>query len=145
MFPKRQVPSLRDSWVFWASYQVIFGSYKTSWILGHPLFFTIEWKFLDPPVNITPVTDRKIFDVNQPVNLQCYFDGNPKPTISWKRTDQMGEEKIFNQESLFFSSVKVEDSGEYFCRAKSPLGEAEGKIKMSVRGPPLITSALGNG
>ena len=96
-------------------------------------------------MNITPATDRKIFDVNQPVNLQCYFDGNPKPTVSWRRTNYRGEEEFFDQESLFFSDVQVEDTGEYYCRAISPLGEAESKIKMAVRGPPIITSASGTG
>ena len=74
-----------------------------------------------PPKFITkPPTKLEIF-TDDNVTLNCSAAGDPKPTIRWTRQGgqlPLGRSHMLG-EALIISEVKVEDTGNYTCIAKS--------------------------
>ena len=71
------------------------------------------------------------------VELECAFDGNPRPAVTWTKDDVI----VSDRAVLAFAAVEQSDAGRYVCRARSELGSASGSIDLAIRGPPVITSA----
>ena len=78
------------------------------------------------------------------VDLQCAFDGNPRPTVKWAKMGDDNDVLADSSGTLTFPFVKQEDAGIYQCVATSSMGVARNNVTLVVRGPPIITSNQGN-
>ncbi|CAL1530324.1 unnamed protein product [Lymnaea stagnalis] len=79
------------------------------------------------------------------VTLECFFSGNPTPTIQWKNNRNqvidasMSRFHIMdNQRQLVIKNVLVEDEGNFACIGSNDLGTAEVMIQVNVTSPPLL-------
>ncbi len=85
-----------------------------------------------------------VVNISDPVTLECRVSGNPQPLVTWFKNDIMldvagkNEYTLLRNSDLFIVSAKVgrgdkSDSGDYYCKAKSNLGEVESsKISLLV-------------
>jgi len=86
---------------------------------------------------LTSISDDTSIEIGQSVRLFCDWDGNPKPNkVTWTH-----EGKIMsfdNQINIF--DIKQNQSGQYICSASSKIGSNQKSVKVSVNGPPKISS-----
>ncbi|XP_029980227.1 obscurin-like protein 1 [Sphaeramia orbicularis] len=73
--------------------------------------------------------------------LKCQIGGDPRPAVIWERNnekiDPQGRYRVFedgNVYNLIISSVTVEDSGQYICKAKNSIGETYAAATLNVEG-----------
>ncbi|KAI1732012.1 immunoglobulin i-set domain-containing protein [Ditylenchus destructor] len=82
-------------------------------------------------------------EVNSSVLFDCRVAGEPMPSISWKkRNDNMPIGRAYvtkDSRGLRIDRVQPEDSGEYVCFAKNPVGSIETSAKLRVNSPPVFT------
>ncbi|XP_065056612.1 cell adhesion molecule DSCAM-like [Rhopilema esculentum] len=81
--------------------------------------------------------------VNQPVYLHCIAKGYPLATFKWSKdswhnlaTDDLY--KIFENGTLFISSVQEKSKGQYKCQASNEVGDDEKTLGLYVQVPPTI-------
>nr|CAD2195935.1 unnamed protein product [Meloidogyne enterolobii] len=93
-------------------------------------------KFLVEPRNV-------VAEVNSSVLFECKVAGEPLPTISWKKRDgQMPIGRAYvarDRGGLRIDRVQPQDSGEYICFAKNPVGNVESSAHLHINSPPLFT------
>lgn len=116
-------------------------------------------------VNVTirtePYTHNMTLYERSTLVLTCEFTGNPKPLVMWSIhsksqrqelalpfTEDDSEElnevpllsnnpvKVFNNGTLFISSLTKEDGGNYSCSATNEAGRAEDKVFLAVIASP---------
>ncbi|XP_043196587.1 roundabout homolog 2-like [Amphibalanus amphitrite] len=105
---------------------------------SRPARLTVHVKpfFLRPPEDITSVVSRR-------AELTCQVAGDPQPQIVWRRMGAelpLGRVLVTEDKSLRIDDVRLEDEGEYFCRAENAVGSVTGSARLSVTAPPVITS-----
>ncbi|XP_053734187.1 obscurin-like protein 1 isoform X1 [Synchiropus splendidus] len=73
--------------------------------------------------------------------LKCQIGGDPRPAVIWERNneklDPQGRYRVFedgNVYNLIISSVTIEDSGQYICKAKNCIGETYAAATLKVEG-----------
>ncbi|XP_073701466.1 obscurin-like protein 1 [Garra rufa] len=73
--------------------------------------------------------------------LKCQIGGDPRPAVIWERNnekiDPEGRYRVFedgNVYNLIISSVTMEDSGQYICKAKNCIGETYAAATLKVEG-----------
>ncbi|XP_064425556.1 neural cell adhesion molecule 1 isoform X2 [Latimeria chalumnae] len=77
--------------------------------------------------------------------LICLVTGYPQPTVMWMRNgiilDTDSGKYTFNTDKteLKLTSVEKSDEGEYTCKAKNKLGEAQKTLKLHVFVKPVVT------
>ncbi|XP_064650487.1 kin of IRRE-like protein 1 isoform X3 [Lineus longissimus] len=78
-------------------------------------------------------------DPGQSATLECKIDGNPQPTIIWRKK---GSEHILSsKETMTISDVRNHDFGAYICSATvQGFDEIEYEIHILKKGPPKIRS-----
>ncbi|KAJ8364584.1 hypothetical protein SKAU_G00134150 [Synaphobranchus kaupii] len=101
-------------------------------------------KSLDDQLQCEPRFSQALKDQTQPqgatVHLTCHIQGYPDPEVLWLQGEEPVEEsscvQIKYEEdgrcTLVLSSVGVEDSGVYTCRATNSIGEALCSCKLIV-------------
>jgi hypothetical protein len=77
------------------------------------------------------------------VELKCRADGNPEPSITWSRLNNLlpSGEKRRASKTLIIDSVDRHEAGIYVCRAHNGVGvgkaeTAEAQINLQVLYPP---------
>ncbi|KAG8436526.1 hypothetical protein GDO86_007581 [Hymenochirus boettgeri] len=83
--------------------------------------------------------------VNDSINLECIATGVPLPRIAWRKDGSILSNHntrlvISGTGSLYISSTKVADSGEYFCLATNAAGSSQRQIDLLVYESPSINS-----
>ena len=76
-----------------------------------------------PPSTVT-------VQLGQTIQLDCTAGGDPQPTVSWSRVDQLtqsGDQVTQSGDlgingSLIIDHVTEQDEGQYFCIAENSLG-----------------------
>uniref|UniRef100_A0A3B3Z7Z0 Ig-like domain-containing protein n=1 Tax=Periophthalmus magnuspinnatus TaxID=409849 RepID=A0A3B3Z7Z0_9GOBI len=75
--------------------------------------------------------------------LKCQIGGDPRPAVIWERNnekiDPQGRYRVFedgNVYNLIITSVTIEDSGQYICKAKNSIGETYAAATLKVEGEP---------
>ncbi|KAM6935052.1 obscurin-like protein 1 isoform 9-T9 [Xenentodon cancila] len=73
--------------------------------------------------------------------LKCQIGGDPRPAVIWERNnekiDPEGRYRVFedgNVYNLIISTVSIEDSGQYICKAKNSIGETYAAATLRVEG-----------
>lgn len=78
----------------------------------------------------------------QPVSLECYAGGTPKPLISWKRENDAilpTGGTVYRGNVLKINSVKKDDRGTYYCIADNKVGDlVKRSIALEVEFPPSV-------
>ena len=72
---------------------------------------------------------------NQTATFYCSADSNPKPSVSWSKTN--GVTLVNNggqQNKLEVENVAFNDSGKYICTATNILGKVQKEVKLFVEG-----------
>lgn len=82
--------------------------------------------YSSPASNITLLEDDH-------VNVSCLASGSPNPDIWWyKQTPHVW--KKLSERTLRIENAKVDDSGEYLCRATNFMDTVEKTVKLTVYG-----------
>lgn len=95
-----------------------------------------------PPVIADNSTRSQIASEGQPVKLQCYAGGFPRPRIFWRRENNAilpTGGSIYRGNMLIIPSVKKEDRGTYYCVADNGVGKgARRNINVEVEFAPVV-------
>ncbi|GAA6111175.1 roundabout homolog 3 isoform X2 [Tachysurus ichikawai] len=90
--------------------------------------------FVRRPINQVVLTDDT-------VDFQCEVQGDPAPTIRWRREEgelPRGRFEIRSDNSLRLMQVRAEDEGTYTCVSENSVGKAEASGTLQVHVPPQI-------
>ncbi|XP_039626557.1 B-cell receptor CD22 [Polypterus senegalus] len=83
-------------------------------------------KYSPKDVSLTILTSRVI--ENKPVKLVCDSVAYPPSSrYSWFKEQGDSQHKVGDNKELFFSSVSIQDSGQYFCTADNSMGQGHSK------------------
>ncbi|KAI9529165.1 hypothetical protein NQZ68_013472 [Dissostichus eleginoides] len=100
-----------------------------------PLLYALKF----PVVSVSP--SDEIMEGSS-VTLTCSSDANPAANYTWYKKD--GNQKrppLTTEPKLFFSSIQVSDSGQYFCAAENELGKLTSEmISVDVKYAPKLPS-----
>lgn len=91
---------------------------------GHTaLNFCITIRLVPPKIVFGPRSRTVDLSVQSQVTLSCKADGEPTPTISWKKE---GNNTILpsTDGKLIFTNLKPRDKGKYMCIAHNSEGNA---------------------
>lgn len=98
-----------------------------------------------------PVFNKKPEDVvaltSQKVVFHCAVDGDPTPTVLWRREDgkmPIGRARILDDKSLLIDAVQTSDEGVYICEAKNLVGNVKEQAALTVHGKLLNGSYYGS-
>uniref|UniRef100_A0A669AUT2 Neural cell adhesion molecule L1-like protein n=1 Tax=Oreochromis niloticus TaxID=8128 RepID=A0A669AUT2_ORENI len=73
------------------------------------------------------------------LNLECIAEGFPTPQVEWKKMGHKFPSKVrFENHGklVIVPRAEQEDSGNYMCKAKNPLGEVQHTFTVTVEEPP---------
>ncbi|XP_034557586.1 neural cell adhesion molecule 1b isoform X3 [Notolabrus celidotus] len=99
---------------------------------------------------ITYIVNQTTSELEEQVTLTCEASGDPTPTINWSYGDRIFTEGEQSDDgnvvvrsdarvsSLTLKYVKYTDAGQYFCTARSAIGEDEQRAYLEVRFAPKI-------
>ncbi|KAG7322354.1 hypothetical protein KOW79_013700 [Hemibagrus wyckioides] len=90
--------------------------------------------FVRRPINQVVLADDT-------VDFQCEVQGDPAPTIRWRREEgelPRGRFEIRSDNSLRLTQVRAEDEGTYTCVSENSVGKAEASGTLQVHVPPQI-------
>lgn len=112
-------------------------------VLGDPILITHTLEILLPPtIRADPPDGNYVVKKGRKVELKCVASGNPDPTITWTRQNNLlpSGEKSLVAKSLVIESVDRHEAGIYICEAKNGVGHksATASIKLQVLYPPEI-------
>ena len=102
-------------------------------VLFSPPFFTsFELCFLIPcpgPPEINPQLINQSVTYNSPLQFNCSLSGFPTPEVLWTRDGI----NIGKKNTLTIRQARFEDSGEYTCSAKNPIGSKKSTFWIEVK------------
>ncbi|XP_033985836.1 sialoadhesin-like [Trematomus bernacchii] len=100
-----------------------------------PLLYALKF----PVVSVSP---DEIMEGSS-VTLTCSSDANPAANYTWyKENGNQKRPPLTTEPKLFFSSILVSDSGQYFCAAENELGKRTSEMNsVDVKYPPKLPSA----
>jgi len=112
-------------------------------VLGDPIEIKHTLEILLPPsIRPDPPDGNYVVKKGRKVELKCIASGNPDPTITWTRQNNLlpSGEKFVVAKSLVIDSVNRHEAGVYTCEAKNGVGikTATASIKLQVLYPPEI-------
>jgi len=85
-----------------------------------------------PTVRLQPSGSLQIV-IGRPLRLECLVEGEPRPSIVWRKIGQQGPREVSRGNALFeVRSVGRSDEGTYACLASSPAGEVEERVQVLV-------------
>ncbi|XP_064642804.1 basement membrane-specific heparan sulfate proteoglycan core protein-like isoform X7 [Lineus longissimus] len=86
-----------------------------------------------PQLSITAPQQQPV--AGETIAFECRATGNPTPTVYWKRAGfsrtTPGERGVAR---LILERISAADAGEYICLATNSLGQAEGRVVVTVEG-----------
>ncbi|XP_060753757.1 roundabout homolog 1 isoform X3 [Neoarius graeffei] len=79
--------------------------------------------------------------VEQSVEFRCEAQGDPVPTVRWRKEDgelPKGRFEIRDDHTLKLKKLSSADSGSYTCLAENMMGKAEATATLTVHVPPVF-------
>lgn len=120
------------------------GIYKCVIVMSAQNFISkdVEVAVFSPPLIYDNSSSTIVVSESNPVSLECYAGGTPKPLISWKRENDAilpTGGTVYRGNVLKINSVKKDDRGTYYCTADNKVGEVvERSIALEVEFPPNV-------
>ncbi|XP_061624718.1 hemicentin-1 isoform X2 [Phyllopteryx taeniolatus] len=100
---------------------------------------------LEPPkISKSGAPEELTIAVNNPLELECFAEGVPPPTLSWLKDGRpLGGSNGIRDDGhiLSIGKIQVEDAGLYTCLASSPAGEDGRNHWVRVQVPPTLLGA----
>lgn len=89
---------------------------------------------LEPPLITNRPSQKYTVAEGSTLIICCKATGSPAPRLQWLRADQPSDSTLAFQENkcLKFNPVKVNNDGDYICRATNSYGLAETTTTVSV-------------
>ncbi|XKL67665.1 hypothetical protein PGB90_003156 [Kerria lacca] len=98
-----------------------------------------------PPIIYDNSSSTMIVSENNPVSLECYAGGIPKPLISWKRENNAilpSGGTVYRGNILKINNVQKEDRGTYYCTAHNNVGKSvKRSIAVEIEFPPIVRAS----
>ncbi|XP_029839191.2 roundabout homolog 1 [Ixodes scapularis] len=88
--------------------------------------------FVRVPEDVTTISDES-------VEFQCKVNGDPKPTVTWRRQDRkmpVGRANIQEDKSLRIQNVAPTDEGTYICESENFVGSVLASARLTVHSRP---------
>ena len=86
------------------------------------------------PPEINPQLINQSFTYNSPLQFNCSLSGFPTPEVLWTK-----DGRNFGQNNtLTIRQARFEDSGEYTCSAKNPIGSKKSTFWIEVKGGTVL-------
>lgn len=123
------------------------GIYKCQILISanHHLSKEVRLQVHSPPVFYDNSSSTVVVSEHNPVRLECYADGVPKPQISWKRENNAilpTGGSIYKGNILKINNVRKEDRGTYYCTADNKVGKnIKRSIAVEVEFAPIVRSS----
>uniref|UniRef100_A0A8C1LD81 Roundabout, axon guidance receptor, homolog 1 (Drosophila) n=1 Tax=Cyprinus carpio TaxID=7962 RepID=A0A8C1LD81_CYPCA len=79
--------------------------------------------------------------VDQSVEFRCEAQGDPVPTIRWRKEDgdlPKGRHEIWEDHTLKLKRLTSGDAGTYTCQAENMMGKTEASATLTVHVPPVF-------
>uniref|UniRef100_A0A8C2PUM2 Roundabout, axon guidance receptor, homolog 1 (Drosophila) n=1 Tax=Cyprinus carpio TaxID=7962 RepID=A0A8C2PUM2_CYPCA len=79
--------------------------------------------------------------VDQSVEFRCEAQGDPVPTIRWRKEDgdlPKGRHEIWEDHTLKLKRLTSGDAGSYTCQAENMMGKTEASATLTVHVPPVF-------
>lgn len=83
--------------------------------------------------------------VGQRVVFQCSVEGEPSPSVLWRREDgkmPIGRARILDNKSLLIDNVQTSDEGLYICVAENLVGSITTKASLVVNCKWIYTACM---
>ena len=109
----------------------IFCSFFFSYFTFFELCFLIPWP---GPPEINPQLINQSVTYNSPLQFNCSLSGFPTPEVLWTRDGI----NIGKKNTLTIRQARFEDSGEYTCSAKNPIGSKKSTFWIEVKGGTVL-------
>lgn len=96
-------------------------------------FLCFPYFLVKPVFNKEP--QDKVVLVGQKVVFECSVDGDPTPTVLWRREDgkmPIGRARILDDKSLLIDNVQTSDEGLYICEAENLVGSISARASLVV-------------
>ncbi|XP_058649723.1 vascular cell adhesion protein 1 isoform X2 [Onychostoma macrolepis] len=90
------------------------------------------------PGHITVSSNNTSVNLGERLEITCHADGNPKPTILWRKLGETQPEVQSQNHKLIINNASWSQAGFYQCNASNGVGSQQMKIKVMVVGPPNI-------
>ncbi|XP_057206568.1 roundabout homolog 1 isoform X2 [Triplophysa rosa] len=79
--------------------------------------------------------------VDQSVEFKCEAQGDPVPTIRWRKEDgelPKGRHEIWEDHTLKLKRLTSGDAGTYTCQAENMMGKTEASATLTIHVPPVF-------
>ncbi|KAL8570002.1 hypothetical protein ACOMHN_056434 [Nucella lapillus] len=86
----------------------------------------------------------------QPGRLECFFSGNPVPTVTWKQKSKVSSDILNNDHFqikengrvLEMEDVSLDDDTTFWCTGTNSQGTGQGEIRVNVTSAPVWVQPL---
>ncbi|XP_065297029.1 protein sax-3-like isoform X3 [Dermacentor albipictus] len=101
-----------------------------------PALLSVHTKpyFVRVPEDVTSLAEES-------VEFQCKVNGDPKPTVTWRRQDgkmPVGRAYVQEDKSLHIKNVALADEGTYICEAENIVGSVSASATLTVHSRPTF-------
>ncbi|KAH7945901.1 hypothetical protein HPB49_016958 [Dermacentor silvarum] len=79
--------------------------------------------------------------VEESVEFQCKVNGDPKPTVTWRRQDgkmPVGRAYVQEDKSLHIKNLALADEGTYICESENIVGSVSASATLTVHSRPTF-------
>ncbi|XP_075749785.1 protein sax-3-like isoform X1 [Rhipicephalus microplus] len=90
--------------------------------------------FVRVPEDVTSLAEES-------VEFQCKVNGDPKPTVTWRRQDgkmPVGRAYVQEDKSLHIKNVALADEGTYICESENIVGSVSASATLTVHSRPTF-------
>ncbi|CAJ0933934.1 unnamed protein product, partial [Mesorhabditis belari] len=104
-----------------------------------------ELVVLSPPRVRGPLVETLEVVEGDDLTLQCQFDGNPPPTVSWTKdgkTVPSAAQLLNENATLAINKAEAGHAGEFKCAIRNKAGAAEKTFKVHVIGKPEVDGLM---
>lgn len=120
------------------------GLYKCQILMSqsHQVSREVRLLVYSPPIFFDNSSSTVVVSEHNPVRLECYAGGIPRPQISWKRENNAilpTGGPVYKGNILKINNIRREDRGTYYCTADNKVGKnIKRSIAVEVEFAPIV-------